>query len=77
MKNKDFVVIGISIDKEKDKAKWAEMIQTQGLPGVQIWSGPGSKMTNDYKIKGIPRCLVLINRGVLFLPMLLHLLMTL
>ncbi|MDR2844186.1 MAG: TlpA family protein disulfide reductase, partial [Candidatus Symbiothrix sp.] len=68
MKNKDFVVIGISIDKEKDKVKWVEMIQTQGLPGVQIWSGPGSKVMNDYQIKGIPRCLVFDKQGRVVSP---------
>lgn len=54
----DVVFIGVSVDKEKDLEKWKKFIVDEQLPGVQLFAGGWSKITQDYKITGIPRFMV-------------------
>ncbi|MDR0866141.1 MAG: TlpA family protein disulfide reductase [Candidatus Symbiothrix sp.] len=64
LQGKDVVFIGISIDDEKDKQKWKSMIQSEALPGLQLFAGKkDSKITIDYKINAIPRYLVFDKKG--------------
>jgi thiol-disulfide isomerase/thioredoxin len=64
MQGKEVVFIGISIDDEKDKQKWKDMIRSEQLPGVQLFAGKGdSKIVTDYKINAIPRYLVFDKKG--------------
>ena len=58
-KNIEFV--SISIDKHTSREKWKTMIKNKELGGVQLladndWS---SKFVQDYKIKGIPRFILI------------------
>ncbi len=58
MRGKDVVFIGVSLDKAKDKQRWLDFIRKEGLGGVQLFADGWSKITRDYKIKGIPRFMV-------------------
>lgn len=58
MEGTDVVFIGVSVDKEKDLEKWKKFIVDEQLPGVQLFAGGWSKITQDYKITGIPRFMV-------------------
>ncbi|MDR3219735.1 MAG: TlpA family protein disulfide reductase [Dysgonamonadaceae bacterium] len=64
MQGVDVVFMGVSIDAEKDKAKWVKMIESEGLPGIHLFAGNGdSKIKKDYKINSIPRYLVFDKQG--------------
>lgn len=59
MHDKDVVFIGVSMDVEKDKEKWKNMLRKEELNGVQLFAnGFQSKIAGDYKITGIPRFMV-------------------
>ena len=54
-----FHPIFISIRKvESFLEKWKKFIVDEQLPGVQLFAGGWSKITQDYKITGIPRFMV-------------------
>lgn len=59
----DVVFIGVSVDEPKDKQKWLDFIQKEQLGGVQLLASGWSKITKDYKIKGIPRFMVFDRKG--------------
>jgi thiol-disulfide isomerase/thioredoxin len=64
VKGKDIVIISVSVDEAKDKEKWKQMIKDERLGGVQLFAGGwNSKITKDYKIKGIPRFMVFNKEG--------------
>lgn len=64
MKGKGVVFIGVSLDVEKDKEKWKDMLKKEGLEGVQLFAGGfKSKIAADYKIQGIPRFMVFDKAG--------------
>lgn len=66
MEGKDVVFIGVTIDAEKDKEKWIEMIRSEELPGVHLFAGKDDdKITKDYKITGIPHYMVFNKQGKL------------
>lgn len=58
-KNIEFV--SVSIDKQSDKDKWKTMIADKELGGIQLLADNDwqSKFVQDYKIKGIPRFLLI------------------
>ncbi|MCM1032063.1 MAG: TlpA family protein disulfide reductase [Oscillibacter sp.] len=58
MKGKDVVFIGVSVDEEKNYAKWKKFIVDEQLPGIQLFANGWSKIAKDYKITGIPRFMV-------------------
>ena len=56
-KSKNFVVLGVSLDRPKQKADWLKAITTDGLTWTQVddfKSSPGQAVTR-YKIRGIPQ----------------------
>ena len=55
MHGTDVVFLGVSVDEAKDKQKWLDFIETEGLKGIQLLANGWSKITKDYKINGIPR----------------------
>ena len=57
MHGTDVVFLGVSVDEAKDKQKWLDFIETEGLKGIQLLANGWSKITKDYKINGIPRSL--------------------
>ena len=63
MHGKDVVFLGVSVDEVKDKQKWLDFIEKEGLKGVQVLAGGWSKITKDYKINGIPRFMVFDRKG--------------
>jgi thiol-disulfide isomerase/thioredoxin len=63
MRDKEIVFMGISINALKDKEKWAKMVETENLPGIQLLAGPEDKLSKDYKINAIPRYIVIDKQG--------------
>lgn len=63
MKGKDVAIVSISVDEEKDKDKWKQMIADQSLGGIQLFAKGWSDITKYYKITGIPRFLVFDKEG--------------
>ena len=47
------VFLGVSVDEAKDKQKWLDFIETEGLKGIQLLANGWSKITKDYKINGM------------------------
>jgi thiol-disulfide isomerase/thioredoxin len=62
-KNIEFV--SISIDKQKDYAKWKKMISTEALGGIQLLADNDwkSQFVQDYLIQGIPHFILLDPNG--------------
>ena len=68
MEGKDVVFIGVSVDEQKDHKKWLEVLEKEGLEGVQLFTNGRDKngrdkIMKDYKIKGIPRFMVFDKKG--------------
>lgn len=64
MEGKEVVFIGVSTDEKKDYQKWLEVLDEEGLKGVQLFAdGWENKIVNDYKITGIPRFMVFDKKG--------------
>lgn len=63
MHGKDVVFLGVSVDEAKNKQKWLDFIEKEGLKGVQVLANGWSKITKDYKITGIPRFMVFNRNG--------------
>lgn len=63
MHGTDVVFIGVSVDEAKDKQKWLDFVEKEGLKGVQLLASGWSKITKDYKIDGIPRFMVFDKKG--------------
>lgn len=57
--------VSISIDKEKDYDKWKAMITEKELGGIQLIADKDwkSSFVTDYKIKGIPRFILIDPQG--------------
>lgn len=60
-KNVEFV--SISVDVEKDKEKWKNMVQKDELGGTQLFASGWSEITKYYDITGIPRFMVFDTEG--------------
>ena len=63
MHGTDVVFLGVTVDEAKDKQKWLDFIETEGLKGIQLLANGWSKITKDYKINGIPRFMVFDKKG--------------
>jgi thiol-disulfide isomerase/thioredoxin len=64
-KNKDFVILGVSIDS--DKKKWQSMIAQPGYtPWLQVYDGPGPNQVAStiYTVPSIPRNFLIDKNGV-------------
>lgn len=59
----DVVILSVSVDEEKDKQKWLDMIESENLGGVHLFASGWSKITKDYKITGIPRFMLFDKNG--------------
>ena len=62
-KNIEFV--SMSIDPQKDKGKWEQMVKDKDLKGIQIFADKDwkSEFVQDYGIKGIPRFILIDGAG--------------
>lgn len=63
MKDSDIVFLGVSLDEIKDRQKWVDFIKKEQLGGIQLHAGGWSKITKDYKIKGVPHFIVVDRKG--------------
>jgi len=63
--DKNIQFLSISIDKEKDHDKWKEMVADKNLGGMQLMADNNweSKFVTDYMIKGIPRFILIDDKG--------------
>jgi len=63
MKNEDIVFMSVSVDDSQED--WEKMVTEDGLDGVQVITGTGwkSKITEDYKVSGIPRFMLIDKDG--------------
>jgi thiol-disulfide isomerase/thioredoxin len=62
-KGKNVEFVSISVDVEKDKEKWRNMIAKEQLGGTQLFASGWSEITKYYDITGIPRFLVFDQEG--------------
>jgi thiol-disulfide isomerase/thioredoxin len=62
---KNISFISLSIDRVADKEKWAKFIVDKELGGIQLFAEADwkSQFVEDYKIKGIPRFILLDPAG--------------
>lgn len=63
MRGKDVVFIGVSVDEKKDHQAWLDVLDKEGLEGIQLFASGWSQIVKDYKIKGIPRFMVFDRQG--------------
>lgn len=64
MHGTDVVIISVSVDEAKNRDKWLQMITDEKLGGIQLFAGSwDTKISKDYKIKGIPRFMVFNKQG--------------
>ncbi|MES2777341.1 MAG: TlpA disulfide reductase family protein [Bacteroidota bacterium] len=61
--NKNIVFLGITIDREKDRQKWSNMIKNEHLPPLQLFDDMGKSFARKYEITGIPRFLLVGKDG--------------
>lgn len=55
--------VSISVDNDRDKAKWQKMVQEKQMGGVQLFAGNGTSFHQDYKISTIPKFLIIGKEG--------------
>ena len=62
---KDITFIGISLDKQKDKEKWKEMVKKSNIKGIQLLADNDfeSQICKDFNIKLIPRFILIDSKG--------------
>jgi thiol-disulfide isomerase/thioredoxin len=63
MHGTDVQVVSISVDEEKDRAKWQKMIKDEQLGGLQLFASGWGDFAQYYKITGIPRFMVFDRQG--------------
>lgn len=61
-RDKDLEIMSVSVDSEKDKDKWRKMIEVREMKGIQLFAGRTSSFHQDYKIRTIPK-FVLVGRN--------------
>ncbi|WP_316841268.1 TlpA disulfide reductase family protein [Pedobacter gandavensis] len=62
-KGQDVVFMSVSVDYEKDKQKWLDMLKDLNLHGIQLFASGWSKITKDYGIATLPRFMVFDKKG--------------
>ncbi|MDR1762560.1 MAG: TlpA family protein disulfide reductase [Dysgonamonadaceae bacterium] len=69
-RNKNIAFVSVSVDKEKDIAKWKAFVEKEKLTGIQLFAGDeGSKnLSAAYKITGIPRFMLFGKDGKIISP---------
>jgi len=59
--NTEFV--SISVDNDRDKAKWQKMVQDKQMGGIQLFAGKRTTFHQDYEISTIPKFLIIGKEG--------------
>lgn len=63
-KDQDIVFLSISVDPEKDKNKWKQMIKDEQMSGEHLYAGvTSSSFGYDYKVEFIPRFVLISPNG--------------
>jgi thiol-disulfide isomerase/thioredoxin len=64
-KNKDLVVISLSVDNPEHKEKWLQMIENENLKGIQLLSDNAlhPDFFRAYNVNAIPRFILLDKQG--------------
>ena len=69
-RNKAVEFVSISIDQPKDEEKWKKMVVEKELKGIQLMADNAwkSSLVKDYVIQGIPRFILLDEKGNIISP---------
>ncbi|HLV23977.1 MAG TPA: TlpA disulfide reductase family protein [Moheibacter sp.] len=59
----DIEFVSISVDNDRDKAKWQKMVQDKQMGGVQLFAGKRTSFHQDYEISTIPKFLLIGKDG--------------
>ena len=60
---KNVTFIGVSVDEEKNRQAWLDMMVDKDMKGVQLFADGWSQITKDYAINGIPRFMLFDTEG--------------
>ena len=52
---KNIVFLSISVDQDKDRETWLNMLEEKEMGAAQLFASGWSQITQDYKINSIPR----------------------
>lgn len=55
--------VSISVDNDRDKAKWQKMVQDKQMQGLQLFAGKMTSFHQDYQISSIPKFLIIGKEG--------------
>lgn len=61
--DKNIAFVSISIDSPKAHQKWKDMVKDKELGGIQLYAKGDQKFTEAYKVRGIPRFILLDTEG--------------
>lgn len=61
--DKNVTFIGVSVDEEKNRQAWLDMMMDKDMKGVQLFADGWSQITKDYAINGIPRFMLFDTEG--------------
>ena len=61
--DKNITFVGVSVDEEKNRQAWLDMMVDKDMKGVQLFADGWSQITKDYAINGIPRFMLFDAEG--------------
>ncbi len=66
--DKNIAFVSISVDKLAAHEAWKTMIKEKELGGIQLFAGTDNQFTGDYQIDGIPRFILIDDKGNIVNP---------
>ena len=61
--DKNVTFIGVSVDEEKNRQSWLDMMVDKEMKGVHLFADGWSQITKDYAINEIPRFMLFDTEG--------------
>lgn len=61
--NKNIAFVSISVDKPTAYEKWKSMVKEKELTGIQLYAKGDQKFSEDYRVSGIPRFILIDPNG--------------